>query len=51
MKFKKLEELMHWIYEELGSIDHGELHVVFKIRDHKVALVERVKIEKEKPED
>ena len=50
MKCKKLEELMHWIYEELMTIDHGELHVVFKVRDHKVALIERVRIEKEKPD-
>lgn len=49
MKIKELENLMNWIFLELQSIDHGEIHVVFKVRDNHVALIEKVKIVKEKP--
>ena len=49
MKVRKLEELMIWIFQELETIDHGEIHVVLKVRDSRVALIEKMKIVKEKP--
>ena len=49
MKIKYLEDLMHWILQELKSIDYGEIHVTLKVHDCKVALIEKVKIVKEKP--
>jgi len=49
MKAKYLEELMLWIARELKSINHGEIHVILKVRDSRVALIEKMKIEKEKP--
>ena len=49
MQIKELENLMNWIFLELKSIDHGEIHVILKIRDTHVALIEKVKIVKEKP--
>lgn len=48
MQFKNIEKLMNWIPHELKSIDHGEIHVVLKVLDHRVALIEKVKIVKEK---
>jgi hypothetical protein len=32
------------------SIKHGEIHVILKVRDSRVTLIEKMKIEKEKPE-
>ncbi len=49
MKFKYLEELMLWICQELKSINHGEIHIILKVRDFQVVLIEKVKIVKEKP--
>ena len=49
MKAKYLEELMLWIARELKSINHEEIHVILKVRDSRVALIEKMKIEKEKP--
>jgi hypothetical protein len=42
---------MQWINQEIKPIDHGEVHLVFKIRDYQVALIEKTKIVKEKPSD
>jgi hypothetical protein len=49
MKTKYLEELMLWITQELKSMKHGEIHVILKVHDSRVALIEKMKIEKEKP--
>jgi len=49
MKVKYLEELMLWIFQELKSIEHGEIHVILKVHDCKVALIEKMKVIKEKP--
>jgi hypothetical protein len=51
MHEKALRELMQWINQEIKPIDHGEVHLVFKIRDYQVALIEKTKIVKEKPSD
>jgi len=51
MHEKALRELVQWIDQEIKPIDHGEVHLVFKIRDHQVALIEKTKIVKEKPSD
>ena len=47
MHEKALRELVQWIDQEIKPIDHGEVHLVFKIRDHQVALIEKTKIVKE----
>jgi hypothetical protein len=44
-------ELVQSITQEIKPIDHGEVHLVFKLRDHQVALIEKTKIVKEKPSD
>lgn len=49
MKTKYLEELMLWITQELELIKHGEMHVILKVHDSRVTLIEKMKIEKEKP--
>lgn len=46
----KLKEITMWIAKELIPMDHGELHVTLKVRDGQVALIEKTKIVKEKPE-
>lgn len=51
MTEKALLELMQWIAQEIRPIDHGEVQIVFKIRDHKVALIEKTTVLKEKPSD
>ncbi len=45
----KLEGLAQWIKQELVSLCHGEIHVILKIRDGRVALIEKTKLVKEKP--
>lgn len=47
---EKLHTLALWINKELGSLDHGEIHVILKVRDGRLALIEKTKIVKEKPE-
>jgi hypothetical protein len=49
MKIKYLEDLMLWIFQELKSVKYGEIHIVLKVRDYQVVLVEKVKNIKEKP--
>ena len=49
MRIKQLKEIMHWVFKELATINHGEIHIVFKVRDYQVALIEKTKIVKEKP--
>jgi hypothetical protein len=49
MKIKYLEDVMLWIFQELESINHGEIHVTFKVHDSRVTLIEKAKIVKEKP--
>jgi hypothetical protein len=51
MTQQTLIDLMQWIVKEIKPINHGEIHIVFKIRDYKVALIEKTKIVKEKPLD
>jgi hypothetical protein len=36
MTEKILSELVQWIAQEIKPIDHGEVYIVFKIRDHQV---------------
>jgi hypothetical protein len=50
MGIDKLKDITMWIAKELIPIDHGEIHVTLKVRDGKVALIEKTKIVKEKPE-
>ena len=50
MGIDKLKEITVWIAKELIPMDHGELHVTLKVRDGKVALIEKTKVLKEKPE-
>jgi hypothetical protein len=50
MREETLFTLAHWINEELGTLDHGEIHVTLKVRDGRLALIEKTKIVKEKPE-
>ena len=49
MSKEYLKSLNQWINQELSSIDHGEILITFKVRDRKVVLIEKTKIEKEKP--
>lgn len=49
MNTEKLKSLNQWISQELSSLDHGEILITFKARDRKVVLIEKAKIEKEKP--
>jgi len=46
----KLNELSLWIHRELGSLDHGEIHIILKVRDERLVLIEKMKIVKERPE-
>ena len=41
--------LSQWIGREVLSILHGEIHVVVKVHDGRVAIIEKTKVEKEKP--
>ena len=50
MNVVKCKELLYWILRELQTIDHGEIHIVLKVRDRRVSLIEKTKIIKEKPE-
>lgn len=50
MEMEKLDEIALWIGKELVFMNHGEIHVVLKVRDGKVALIEKTKVMKEKPE-
>jgi hypothetical protein len=47
---EQLQKLALWIQQELGSLDHGEIHITLKVRDKHLALIEKTKIVKEKPE-
>ena len=47
MGIEKLKDITMWIAKELIPMDHGELHVTLKVRDGKVALIEKTKIVKE----
>jgi hypothetical protein len=49
METKYLEELMRWIARELKSINHGEIHVILKVHDNRISLIEKMKSEREKP--
>ena len=50
MEMEKLDEIALWIGKELVFMSHGEIQVVLKVRDGKVALIEKTKVMKEKPE-
>jgi hypothetical protein len=50
MTIEQGKELLMWIFRELNTISHGEVHITFKVRDGKVALIEKSKIIKVKPE-
>ena len=50
MDMDKLDEIALWIGKELVFMSHGEIQVVLKVRDGKVALIEKTKVMKEKPE-
>jgi hypothetical protein len=50
MGIDKLKEITVWIAKELIPMDHGEIHVTLKVRNGQVALIEKTKILKEKPE-
>lgn len=50
MGIEKLKDITMWIANEQIPMDHGELHVTLKVRDGKVALIEKTKVVKEKPE-
>lgn len=50
MELKKLSEIMLWVKNAIASFPHCEVQLVFKVRDGKVVLVEKILIEKEKPE-
>jgi hypothetical protein len=43
---EKLQKLALWIQQELGSLEHGEIHITLKIRDKHLALIENTKIVK-----
>lgn len=47
---EQLQKLALWIQTELGTLDHGEIHITLKVRDKHLALIEKSKIVKEKPE-
>ena len=51
MQRSEVEKIMKWVLQELKMIEHGELHVILKVRDSRVALIEKVKIVKEKPSE
>lgn len=40
---------MLWIARELRSIKYGEIHVILKVHDNRICIIEKMKIEKEKP--
>lgn len=44
----RLTELSLWMHRELESLDHGEIHVILKVRDGRLPLIEKNKIVKEK---
>ena len=50
MNVIKYKEILYWMVQELRTLSHGEIHIVLKVRDGKVALIEKTKIIKEKPE-
>lgn len=50
MNFTKGKELLLWIMHELKTLAHGEIHITIKVRDSRVAIIEKTKIIKEKPE-
>ena len=50
MNFDKNKDILHWMVHELKTINLGEIHIVLKVRDGKITLIEKTKIIKEKPE-
>lgn len=50
MNSAKYKEILSWMTRELQTVDHGEIHIVLKVRDRRVSLIEKTKIIKEKPE-
>jgi hypothetical protein len=50
MNVIKCKEILHWMINELRTLSHGEIHIVLKVRDRRVSLIEKTKIIKEKPE-
>ena len=50
MTFGTFKEILLWMMREVKTINHGEIHIVLKVRDWRVALIEKTKIIKEKPE-
>ena len=50
MEIEKLKDITVWIAKELIPMNHGELHVTLKVRNGQVALIEKTKTVKEKPE-
>jgi hypothetical protein len=42
---------MQWISREIKPINHGEIQIVLKVRDHRLALIEKIKTVKEQPLD
>ena len=51
MTQKTLLDLMQWIAREIKTINHGEIQIVLKVRDHRLALIEKIKTVKEQPMD
>ncbi len=50
MNLTKGKEILLWMLQEIKTITYGEIHVVLKVHDARVVLIERSKICKEKPE-
>jgi hypothetical protein len=50
MTIEKGKEILYWMFRELKTLSHGEIHIILKVRDGKVALIEKTKLVKEKPD-
>lgn len=50
MNFTKGKEILQWVFQELKTMNHGVIHIVLKVRDRRVSLIEKTKTIKEKPE-
>ena len=49
MQSSLLTQITEWIECQLASLHHGEIHLLLKIHDGRIAFIEKSKVEKEKP--
>ncbi len=50
MTTEKVRGVFLWMLKEIKTMSYGEIHVVLKVHDGKIAYIERSKTLKEKPE-